>query len=76
MILMGRGRGLCSISISGMEVGKVMEGHKTTYHCIFSVSFHIGSCMHGVDTLGDKRFWDGKSLQMSSGHGIRDGVQT
>ena len=37
----GAGEEICPVSISGMEVGEVIEGHGTTCDCTLSVLFHI-----------------------------------
>ena len=42
---LGMGAGACPISISGMEVGEVMEGQGTTYGFTLSVLLHIALCI-------------------------------
>ena len=56
------GGGGCPISISGMEVGEVMEGHGMTYDSTLSVLSHIALhiCVLGCLT------WLGTILQMGS----------
>ena len=44
-IPLGMGAGACPISISGMEVGEVMEGQGTTYGFTLSVLLHIALCI-------------------------------
>ena len=39
------GAGACPISISGMEVGEVVEGGGTTYGFTINVLLHIALCM-------------------------------
>ena len=38
------GAGVCPFSISGMEVGEVMEGKGTTYWFILNIFLHIALC--------------------------------
>ena len=54
------GAGACPISISGMEVGEVMEGQGTTYGCTLNVLFHIALCICVIGCLT----WLGTILQM------------
>ena len=63
------GAGACPISISGMEVGEVMQGQGTTYGFTLSVLLHIALCICVIGCLT----WLGTIVQVGSKMGLEMG---
>ena len=61
------GAGACPISMSGMEVGEVMEDQGTIYGFTLSVLLHIALCMCHIGCVT----WLGTILQVGSEMGFQ-----